>query len=237
MGPVPATTQRYKGKKTFRLALPCFLLGLNLFAGENLLKNGSFDDGAKSATYWELADGLTSFYATEEGRGRIVKMDTGVDRKQALDWHKAFKADPTLEPPAKTPIPTNSYGSIGGNEGVMLDSAFIDCKPGQDYKLTAEIKGEGKPFVWIKGFQWHPTRKTWVDGYQTRLEPKTVSSSEWHSVSIGFNPTAHSPRIQKFKIRLYAYWPNGFYYFDNIRVEEITPEEMAGLVAKRGETD
>ena len=204
-------------------------------AGQNLVLNGTFDEGTNSAAHWEAADGLTTFYETEEGRGRIVKMDTLVDRKQALDWYKAFKADPTLKPPAKTPIAPASYGSIGGNEGVMLDSEFIDCKPGQDYKLTADFKGAGKPFVWIKGFLWHPTRKTWVDGYQTRLEPDKVSTSEWHTSSIGFNPTAKSPRIQKFKIRLYAYWPNGLYYFDNIRVEAITPEEMAQLAAKRGD--
>ena len=234
METVPAKT-RHEGRSTSLLALTFFFINLNLFAEKNLIKNGSFDEGAESAAYWELADGLTSFYVMEEGHGRVVKMDTGVDRKQALDWHKAFKADPSRKPPVKTPIASTSYGSIGGNEGVMLDSDFIDCKPGQDYKLTADFKGVGLPFVWIKGFLWHPTRETWVDGYQTRLAPDIASTSAWHTASIGFNPTAKSPRIQKFKIRLYAYWPNGLYYFDNIRVEEITPEEMSQLIAKRGE--
>ncbi|MDD4019669.1 MAG: hypothetical protein PHV28_17205, partial [Kiritimatiellae bacterium] len=117
--------------------------------------------------------------------------------------------------------------------GVMLDSELIDCKPGQDYKLTADFRGDGKPFIWIKGFLWHPTRKVLMDGYQTRLEPDFPSKTEWRTFTIGFNPTAKSPRIQKFKVRLYAYWPNGLYYFDNIRVEEISPEEMARLVANR----
>ena len=99
--------------------------------------------------------------------------------------------------------------------------------------MTADFKGAGKPFVWIKGFLWHPTRKTWVDGYQTRLEPARVSPDTWSTFSIGFNPTARSPRIQKFKVRLYAYWPNGLYYFDNIRVEAITPGEMKQLVEQR----
>ena len=104
---------------------------LTLSAAENLVKNGSFDEGADAAAHWERPDGLTSFFETEEGRGRIVKMDTLVDRKQALDWQRTFKADPTRPPPAKTPIAPDSYGSIGGNEGVALDSEFIDCKPGQ----------------------------------------------------------------------------------------------------------
>ena len=97
------------------------------------------------------------------------------------------------------------------------------------------FKGDGKPFVWIKGFLMHPTRNVLVDGYQTRLEPKSHSKTEWRTFSIGFNPTAKSPKIQKMKVRLFAYWPNGTYYFDNVRVEEITPEEMSKLVEKRSE--
>ena len=216
-------------KKTSMFLLLC----LPVCAGENLVKNGTFDEGEPFALHWERPDGLTSFFETEEGHGRIVKMDTLVDRDQALAWAKSFKAAPTLKPPVKVPIPQDSYGSIGGNEGVMLDSELIDCKPGQDYKLTADFRGDGKPFIWIKGFLWHPTRKVLMDGYQTRLEPDSPSKTEWRTFTIGFNPTAKSPRIQKFKVRLYAYWPNGLYYFDNIRVEEISPEEMARLVANR----
>jgi len=210
------------------------LYSMPLLAGENLIKNGNFDEGKKTALHWELADGLTSFYEKEEGHGRIVKMDTQVERQQALAWAKTFKADPSLHPPKKKPISKKSYGTIGAVEGVMLDSELIDAKPGQNYKLTADFKGEGKPFVWIKGFLMHPTRKTLVDGYQTRLEPHSASKTKWQTFSIGFNPTKN-PRITKFKVRLYAYWPNGLYYFDNIRVEEITKEEMEELIAKRSE--
>jgi hypothetical protein len=208
------------------------LCPLLLIAGENLVKNGNFDEGEEFALHWERADGLTSFFENEEGRGRIVKMDTLVDRDQALAWAKAFKADTTLKPPKKTPIKQKSYGSIGGNEGVMLDSELIDAKPGQDYKLTVDYKGDGKPFVWIKGFLIHPKRKVLVDAYQTRLEPGKPSKTEWRTFSIGFNPTKN-PRVTKFKVRLYSFWPNGLYYFDNVKVEKITKEEMSELVAKR----
>lgn len=206
--------------------------------GENLLPNGSFDEGEKFAEHWERADGLTTFFEQEEGRGRVVKIDTLVERGQAMEWAKAFRADPELPAPVKKPIATDSYGSIGGNEGVMLDSVMIDCEAGQDYRLQVDFRGEGKPFVWIKGFLWHPTREMWADGYQTRLEPSPVSATEWRTYEIGFNPTAKSPRIRKMKVRLYAYWPNGLYWFDNVKVEAISREEMARLIKLRdsGET-
>jgi len=209
------------------------LLCLPLSAQVNLLANGNFDQGEDVAAHWEAANGLTVFFEFEQGRGRIVKMDTAVERNQALEWEKAFRSDPTLKPPVKKLPNKSGFNSIGGNEGVMLDSEFIDCRPGQDYKLTVDFKGDGKPFVWIKGFLWHSRRNEFVDGYQTRLEPGSPSRSEWRTFAIGFNPTRKSPNIRKFKVRLYAYWPNGLYYFDNVRVEEITPEEMAELVAER----
>ena len=40
-------------------------------------------------------------------------------------------------------------------------------------------------------------------------------------------------RVERFKVRLYAFWPNGLYYFDNVRIDAITPEEMAELVKAR----
>jgi len=221
----------------FPRALPLLLLFLSGSATardeNNLVPNGSLDEGRESAAHWERANGLTTFYETEPGRGRIVRMDTGVERKQALAWQQAFQEDPSRPPPAKTPIAPDSYASIGGNEGVMLDSALIPCVPGQAYRLSADVKGVGKPFIWIKGFLWHPARKTWVDGYQTRLEPDQISTSVWRTCSIGFHPTAKSPRIAKFKVRLYAYWPNGLYFFDNIRVEAISDEAFAEHVRQR----
>ena len=69
----------------FPLALAWAALSIPLLAGENVIKNGSFDEGAAFADGWEHPDGLTSFFETEEGRGRIVKMDTLVDRDQALE--------------------------------------------------------------------------------------------------------------------------------------------------------
>ncbi len=213
--------------------LAAWLAGWLACGADNLLPNGSFDAGEQWAEHWERPNGLTSFFVAEEGRGRVVMLDTWVERQQALAWMKAFAENPELPPPAKLPVAKDSFGTIGGFEGVALDSVMIEVKPGQNYKLSADLKGEGAAIVWIKGFQKHPRRDAWADGYQTRLVPGQVSASDWRTFAIGFNPTARTPRIERMKVRLYAYWPNGLYYFDNIRIEEITPEEMAELEAAR----
>ncbi|MCJ8332596.1 MAG: hypothetical protein HRT89_11545 [Lentisphaeria bacterium] len=211
-----------------------FLFSAALHAGENLIKNGSLNEGEEMPLHWEKADGLISFYMKEKGRGRIIKLDTAVARSQALAWAKTLLKDPKAKAPKPKYLSAGSYATIGAVEGVMLDSDYIKAKPGQNYKLTADFKGDGTPFIWIKGFRWHPKRKGFIDAYQTRLAPESPSKTKWKTFSIGFNPTKRTPYVLKFKVRVYAYWPSGKYYFDNIRVEEIDQKEMDELVKKRG---
>lgn len=56
----------------FYLTISACLCGLILNAGENLLPNGSFDKGEPYPESWERADGLTSFWLTEKGRGEFL---------------------------------------------------------------------------------------------------------------------------------------------------------------------
>lgn len=202
------------------------------YSQENLIENGSFDKGEKTPDNWERANGLTTFYVNEEGHGRVAKLDSRIDRMQVLAWLKTFKENPNAVPPAPE-FPKDKYACIGGNEGVSLDCGLIDVKPGQNYKLTVDFRGDGSPIVFIKGFLFHPVRKDYADAYQTRLTPDNPDPKNWKTYSIGFNPTAKMPKVVKMKVRLYAYWPAGIYYFDNVKVEEISPEEMAELLKKR----
>ncbi len=209
------------------------LLAAALQAGENLLPNGSFDEGGKEALHWEKTDNLTSFWRNDGQRGRILELDTRPDRKQVLAYWKERKRNPDVSAP-KAVIPEEPLKSIGSNEGTALDSMLLDVKPGQDYKLSVDYRGAGTPFVWIKGFMIHPKRKTLTDCYQTRLAPPGGAADRWRSCSITFRPT---PQTVKMKVRIYAYWPAGVYWFDNVRLEEITPAEAAELRRKRVETE
>lgn len=204
-----------------------------LLAVANLLPNGNFDEGKDAPAGWERADGLTTFWVKEKGRGRVLKMDSRPERKQVLAYQAERKKNPSAGPPEPILAKAPYYSSIGGNEGVMIDSAVIPVKPGQNYKLTVEARGNSKPFVWIKGFRKHPRRDMLIDSYQTRLHAYPLAENEWRTFSIGFNPTAKSPQTEVMKVRVYVYWPVGVCYFDNIRLEEISKEEMRKLVKDR----
>ncbi len=213
-----------------------FIFGMTVAvaAGENLLPNGDFELGTDAPTGWDVADGLTSFWVMTPDRGRILKLDSRPRREQVLTWWKLRERNTKVTPPVPD-IPVRELDSVGANEGTFIDSQFIAVKPGQNYKLTVDYKGKYKPFVWIKGFMIHPKRGFPVDCYQTRLEPAGEHENEWRTYSIGFNPTAKMSKTDRVKVRIYAYWRPGIYYFDNVRIEEITPQEMAVLIGKRGE--
>ncbi len=223
-------------KKLTLFAITAFSGLLCLSAGDNLLPNGNFDEGESSAANWETPDGLTSFWIFEEGRGRILRMDTRVSNDQVLEWKNKRKTDSTAKPPEpifpKEPLQTVANETV---EGVALDSIMIPVKPGQNYKLSVDYKGKLSPIVWIKGFRKHPRNDYYTNSYQTRLVPEGGKENEWKTYSIGFNPTERSPETTKMKVRIHPYWPPAVYCFDNVRVEEITPEEMQQLVKKRAQ--
>lgn len=204
-----------------------------LIAADNLIANGSFEAGEVFASHWERPNGLTVEFVVEGGRGRIVRMDTQVERAQVLAWLATFAADPTAPVPEKRRVSQGSFASVGAFEGVALDSDLIDVAPGQNYKLSVDMRGAGPAVAWIKGFMPHPRRDMLVDAYQTRLVADGIQATEWRTFTIGFNPTARTPKVEKMKVRLYAYWPNGLYFFDNVRLEKISQEEMDELVRAR----
>jgi hypothetical protein len=203
-----------------------------LLAGEpaNLVVNGTLDAGEPYPEHWERANGLSSFFVLEEGRGRVVKLDSRLEKEQARAFAMAFTKDHSLVPPAPKILPLNSYATIGAFDGVALDSELIPAIPGQWYMLSADVKGPGAPIVWIKGQFF--VRERQFDGYQTRLIAH-ANSKGWSRTAIAFNPTEKSPKVTHFKVRLFAYWPNGVYFFDNLQVRPINAEELAIFKAAR----
>lgn len=219
--------------KTAATIAAIFIAAATGVAGDNLLPNGNFDLVDKGQPrHWDKDDKLTSFWISEPGRGTILKLDSRVDRNQALAWWDTLKKNPLATPPIPI-IPQKPLQSVGANEGTFIDSDTIPVTPGQNYKLSVDYKGPVQPFVWIKGFMLHPVRNILIDSYQTRLVPDQGDPNTWRSFSIGFNPTARTPRTSIIKVRVYAYWPAAVNYFDNIRIEAISDAEMSELTARR----
>ncbi len=63
-----------------------------------------------------------------------------------------------------------------------------------------------------------------VDGQKTRLyegKVECTGSAQWQHFTGVFHPTKYNPNVTEFKIMLYAYWPDGVAWFDNVKLEAV----------------
>ncbi|MEK7271133.1 MAG: hypothetical protein AAB215_09370 [Planctomycetota bacterium] len=207
--------------------------------GENLLKNGSFEeksgnDLAPGPAGWDPPNDLTTFWEKDDdpAHGFVIRVDTGVleseakAREKEMDAAASEKRKPAPARPKTEPGPRDKYGVIGASYGVSLYGEAIPVKPGKAYRLTVDVKGKsGKDFapkVWVRGL-------SDLGGRERRLYdfPLTcrLGGEGWRTFSGAFHPTKNTPKVQRMRVMLYAYWPAGEYGFDNVRIVEITAEE------------
>jgi hypothetical protein len=217
--------------------------------GENVaphegVPNGGFEEARtdlpRGPAGWSHPDGLTIFWVRDESEHKMVMMiDTSVPegeaKKRQAQLREALAAKSALPPaPAKTSC--GQYGTIGANNGVSIYSEKIKCKPKQAYKISFDYKGPSAAKVWVRG--WGPLggeeRRRWETYVACR-----VSGGGWHHFEQAFHPTRRLLskdnvkyiEISYLRVMLYAYWPNGTYYFDNVKIEEISDEEYERMKA------
>jgi hypothetical protein len=174
-------------------------------------------------------DGLTTFFANEPGRGRVLRIDTDVRLAEAdARWLEMEK--PAAErPPAKPKGPTHppKYDTVGGTTGAKIYSDYLRIEPGMRYRLRVDVKTTGT------------TAKIFIKGY-AKLEGgfrkyyqcyKNVEKAPpgWHTYERTFNPTFRSPKVTHIRVMPYAYWPPGEVRVDNIEITRLGLErEQAG---------
>lgn len=222
----------------------------------NLIANGDFETAAGDhPAHWQQAegedeittrkkeflngppvriflDGLTCFWVADPlGKsGKCLKQDSDV----LLTEFRARRDEMRLPqpPPARPKTPTRppKYDTVGGSEGVHFYSDFVDVKPDTRYALSVDyLMGEnaGAPKLWIKAYR---DMDGWKRvAFKKYLDLKGGSRTAWKHYETSFNPTKldREHAIHWMRVDLYAYWPAGTYYFDNVRLVEVGPEPPA----------
>jgi hypothetical protein len=187
-----------------------------------LLPNGDFEradtrDAGKPA-FWDKPDGLGVQWvqlapeANAKGRGRAIRMDTAVSEKAMVaQWQKAGITQWSI------PKPANS--AIAETYGLSFYSDPIPVRPGQAYRVTFDYRGaSGGAKLWVRG--WGQVggvkRRRWETIVNCR-----VNDSGWTTFSQVFHPTKARPDVTEMRVMLFAYYPAGLYWFDNIRIEPV----------------
>jgi hypothetical protein len=217
-------------------------------AETNLVVNGTFEkgkDGKPEA--WELPEGLCTFWVdAPQAKGKCLKIDTDVLRDEFLARQKeveAYLAKPEKErkplPPAKPKSPTKEpkYDTVAGVEGVRYMSDYIEVAPGQDYRLEVDCRVDGgakTPKVFVKGYFLDPKRPP---EFQRRVKYEKylncAASEKWQTFSTTCSPTGKTPDVKWVRVIIFAYWPPGTYYFDNVKLVPVAaapkaPEQPKG---------
>ncbi|MHC4860265.1 MAG: carbohydrate binding domain-containing protein, partial [Planctomycetota bacterium] len=217
-----------------------FAVGLQvlLFAGEerNLVGNGAFEEGAPGATKipgWTEVDGLTTFFVSEQGRGRVLLIDTDVNLSEANARWEEMKLPPAERPAAQPKGPTHEpkYDTVGGTTGAKIYSDYIRVEPGMRYRLKVDVKSD------------HPTVKIFIKGY-AQFEGgfrkfyqcyKNIEKPEpgWHTYERTFNPTLKSKKVTHIRVMPYAYWPPGRAWVDRVEIKRVGIERPEGATRPR----
>jgi len=208
------------------------------FAKGNLLANGDFEQataGKEDPTGWDRVNKLTTFWTDDPdntGRGMVIKMDTDVYAKELEAREKEMASGgPVQEKPKTFVQEKHQYQTIGATYGVSYYSDPIPVKLGQAYRITLDEKGLfQKDFaakVWVRGYGKIELNKG--DFRDRRLFDFYMNmrnkDNRWKTWSAAFHPTKNTPAVKEIRVMLYAYWPRGTYYFDNVRVEAISMDE------------
>lgn len=124
----------------------------------NLIKNGQFDEPNKTKdgpAHWQAVDNLVYHWTKDPkapGRGKVLRIDTSVDQRFALNWwvKRYVHHAPLKDAPAK--VAGKGYSHLGGEIGGFYWSDFIPIKKGGAYKVYVDAKGP-QAKVFIRGYE------------------------------------------------------------------------------------
>jgi hypothetical protein len=196
--------------------------------GPELVKNGDFEKGDASPEGWQKIDGLTTFYAAEGQTGKGLKINTDVYHDEWVAWQKKVK-DGAVAADAPPPTPTKGakYDTVAGVYGVAYFSDPIPVQPGKAYKVSVSYRGMSGgiffPKLFIRGYGDVQGEKRVVYDAYLALRSKTQGQSWESNVRIIEIPKDAKVPVEFVRLMLYAYWPPGTYWFDNVSLKEVAP--------------
>ena len=188
-----------------------------------LVPNGNFElpDPAdpRKPFFWDLPDGLgVKWVEAAPGdtnsatRGKTIRMDTAVSEAAMVAQWRKMGID-------KWDIPKPANSEVAATYGLSYYSDTIPVEPDQAYRVSFRFQGaSGGAKVWVRGYGTlnQETRRL----YETIVNCRCKAG--WTEFSQAFHPTKNTPKVTQMRVMLYAYWPPGVYWFDDVKIEPIT---------------
>ncbi|MEI9998998.1 MAG: hypothetical protein WDO13_07415 [Verrucomicrobiota bacterium] len=208
------------------------LVALALFAAPHaaaqtvppVVPNGDFEQADPAhpgkPLHWDLPDGLAVRWADAPAsdtagaplHGKAIRMDTTLS-EQAVVASDAKAGLTQWVFPRAGPQP------IAETYGLSLYSEAQPVAPGKTYRVSFDYRADkgtaGK--LWFRAY-------ANVNGAKKRVYEGTIDctgGAGWKTFTGVFHPTKYRPDAAEFKIMLYAFYPPGVAWFDNVKVEAV----------------
>ncbi len=227
----------------------------------NLVPNGGFEQGKDGRPlHWTAPDHLTIFWENVGAKGKGLRLDTDVYRKE---WEEHMK-NPV--PGKKKTITSGAkYNTVGGTVGVAVYSYGIPVEEDAWYRIEYDLKcNSGEPFIFLKGYwrcdaedspmfgkdiiffkpdpqgprfsltEWggvgqerhQPRDGDYMMSFKRRFVAKLPPNAKgkWHR----YRGVVHLERkhhVEMVLLEMYAFWPPGEYFFDNVSMVKIPASE------------
>jgi len=161
----------------------------------NLINDGTFDDSPNFPPTWQKMYNVIAF--DPEPMINIVK-------------------DPD-RPGNCIKFELNEY--VAANNGLLCYSNWVDIEENATYRASYDVKSLG-PTVKIFVKCYDEIGGQWREIYR---KPKNCyfADSAWHTYTVTFSPWHHKYSPKRARIMLYAYWPKGTVYYDNIVLKKV----------------
>jgi hypothetical protein len=191
-----------------------------VYGDEAILPNGDFEQADPAhpgkAAHWDLPDGLGVAWTDAPNipgappHGKAIRMDTSqTEQAMVASYARAGLTQWMFPKPANDAIAT-TYG-------LSLYSEAVPVVAGKTYRVTFDYLSDkgtsGK--LWFRAY-------ANVNGEKKRVYEGTIDCSgagTWRQFTGVFHPTKYRPDVAEFKIMLFALYPPGVAWFDNVRVE------------------
>jgi hypothetical protein len=169
----------------------------------NLVRNPGFETpaaGGKGPADWQAPGALTTggvvtWIPNPDGPGKIIKYD--MDEETAGVYGMAYYSD------------------------------WIPLEPGATYRFSCRYKSLGPTVkIFLKGYHEFPPQEGFPaqrrETYRRQVHP-AGEKAQWNSVVADFIPSHANPNQQPtwMKVDLYAYWPKGVVFWDDIVLKKV----------------
>ncbi len=189
-------------------------------AAEPLVVNGDLENAdpadATQPLGWDKTDGLgVQWVAGPDGAGKAIRMDTALTEQQMVaQW--------TTVGMTQWVFPKPAGNAIAETYGLSLYSQAMPVEAGRTYRVTVRYRGSGGAKVWVRGYR-EKNGKEQRQYESMGACPAAVNA--WGEFTQDFNPTKHRPEVTTMKVMLFAYYPAGVSWFDDVRIVPL-PDEV-----------